>query len=125
VILLDTQVVYWSVTGTGRLGPQTRELIGSAPQRFVSAITHVEFAIKATKGKLHVPPGLPDLLDGMGLTGLGFTEDHAQELGSFPTLAGHDPFNRMLLAQARHEGLVLVTTDRLLLTFDHTVDATR
>lgn len=125
MILLDTQVVYWSMVEPERLGRRARSLIASTPSRFVSSITHVEFAIKQMKGKLHVPADLPASLAAAGFEALAFSDAHAQGIRDLPTLAGHDPFDRMLLAQAHVGGLSLVTSDRHLLEFAGTVDATQ
>lgn len=127
MILLDTNVVYWGVTGSERLGPGALGRLQRAPSRFVSSITHVEFAIKQMSGKLHVPEDLPALLTGAGLEPLAYTEIHAAALHRFPTLVGHDPFDRMLLAQAKAEGLDFLTSDRQLLALDEPwiLDATR
>jgi PIN domain nuclease of toxin-antitoxin system len=125
LILLDTNVVYWSMTGSRRLGPQALRLITDSPRRYVSSITHVELAIQQMRGKLRVPHDVADQLIEIGLDGLPYTDAHAQGLHEFPSLIGHDPFDRMLLAQAHVEGLTLVTSDRQLLAFDRTVDATR
>jgi len=127
VILLDTQAVYWSMTGTGRFGRSALERLSSAGNRYVSSISHVEFAIKQLKGKLHLPNDLADGLARIGLTGLAFTEVHAAALREFPSLVGHDPFDRMLVAQAKSERLEFLTSDRALLKLDlpWIIDATR
>lgn len=125
MILLDTQVLYWSIVGSDRIGGHTRQLLSSATHRYVSAITHVELAIKQMKGKLHLPPDLLERLEAAGYEGLPFDERHANGLRNLKELSGHDPFDRMLLAQARVEGLVLVTSDRHLLSFEGTADAAR
>ena len=118
MILIDTQVAYWGMTGTGRLGPRSLAILTSATRRFVSSVSHVEFVIKQMKGKLQLPDELPARLVEIGLDGLSFTQEHARTMAQFPSLAGHDPFDRMLVAQARSEGLDFLTADRVLLDLD-------
>ncbi|MCW2753936.1 MAG: hypothetical protein JWQ32_1347 [Marmoricola sp.] len=127
MILLDTQVVFWSIVGSNRLGRQARALLASASGRYVSSITRVEFAIKQMKGKLRLPPDLSARLADAGLEDLAFSARHAEGLHRFPTLVTHDAFDRMLLAHARVDGLDLLTSDRTLLALEEPwiIDATR
>lgn len=127
MILLDTNAVYWSMTGSERLGPSARARLQTAPHRFVSSISHVELAIKHMKGKLHLPPDLPARLAEIGLDGLPYSDTHAAGLHQFPSLANHDPFDRMLVAQAAVERADFLTADRTLLALDlpWIIDATR
>lgn len=117
-VLLDTQVVLWLIATPERLGPACREAIGDATTVHVSAVTHAELQIKAAIGKLTIPVELPSKLSDQGLQPLAFTDGHAERLAEFPQLARHDPFDRMLLAQARAERLDFWTADRRLLDLD-------
>jgi PIN domain nuclease of toxin-antitoxin system len=123
MILLDSHVVLWALTDDPRLGAKARHLIGATATRYVSAVTHAEFAIKAMLGKLVVPDDLADRLAGLGVEGLPFTAAHARGITQFDGLVRHDPFDRMLLAQASVDGLRFVTGERRLLAFDAVVDA--
>jgi PIN domain nuclease of toxin-antitoxin system len=53
-----------------------------------------------------------------GLENLLFDMNHADAITHFPTLSRHDPFDRMLIAQAQVEGFVLLTSDKVLLSLD-------
>ena len=125
MILLDTQVVYWTVTGSERLGKRARARM-TAARCFVSPISVVEFRIKQLTGKLTLPSDLPAQLRSQGLEDLTYDVSHADGLTEFPQLAGHDPFDRMLLTQARIGGLALLTADSTLLALDQPwiIDAT-
>ena len=116
-ILLDSHVVLWWLDDNSSLGPRCRELIESADGAFVSAVTPWELGIKRALGKLAMPEGLTDELEAEGFVSLPITAAHA-ELA--PTLPAHhrDPFDRMLVAQAQLETLVLVTADQLLDSYD-------
>lgn len=92
----------------------------------VSSITYVEFGIKALANKFGLPPGFPELVAAQGIRPLPFTELHARGLEAFPSLVKHDPFDRMLLAQAQVDGLKFLTADTTLLALDQPwiIDAT-
>ena len=117
-MLVDSHVVLWLVADPDRIGRQARALIVEAPSVFVSAVSHVEFVIKGMLGKLSVPAHFPDLQLEQGLTDMPFTRQHAARITDFTELVGHDPFDRMLLAQAAHEGMRFLTADRRLVAMD-------
>ena len=116
-ILLDSHVVLWWLDNSSSLGPRCRELIEIADGAFVSAVTPWELGIKRALGKLVMPDGLTDELEAEGFVSLPITAAHAELAPSLP--AHHrDPFDRMLVAQAQLETLVLVTADQLLDSYD-------
>lgn len=125
MILLDTHVLLWAVSDSPRLGSAARELILSAQSRYVSAITHAELAIKSMRGKLRVPEDFAKRVTDAGFDPLPLHDRHVDGLRDFDALARHEPFDRLLLAQARVDRLTFLTADRVLLGFDGTVDATR
>ncbi len=77
-----------------------------------------ELTIKAMLGKLVVPDKFTFRLAEQGLTLLGITAEHAEGIREFPELTHHDPFDRLLVAQASQAGLQLLTADRVLLGLD-------
>jgi PIN domain nuclease of toxin-antitoxin system len=126
-MLLDSQVALWLLDDNPRLRSKARSRVRSAPRVHVSVATVWELTIKAMLGKLSVPVGLPEVLDDQGLELLPITAHHAEGIRAFPELAQHDPFDRLLVAQAYREGMELLTADRVLLELGHSfiVDATR
>lgn len=110
-VLLDSHVVLWWLDDSPAIGPRCRDLIGSADEAFVSAVTPWELGIKRALGKLTMPDGLVEQLESEGFDPLPITAAHAEQA---PALPPHhrDPFDRMLVAQAQLETLVLVTADR-------------
>ena len=126
MLLLDGQVALWILDDSPRLGPRAREIITSATTVHVSAATIWELTIKAMLGKLSVPDKLADRLAEQGLALLNITAEHAEGIRDFPELTRHDPFDRLLVAQASHDGLRLLTSDRVLLALarDFILDAT-
>jgi PIN domain nuclease of toxin-antitoxin system len=93
----------------------------------VSAATVWELTIKAMLGKLTVPADLSKRLTGQGLELLSITAEHAEAIRDFPELARHDPFGRLIVAQAARSGLRLLTADHVLLDLrrDFILDASR
>ena len=98
----------------------------SATTVHVSAATVWELTIKTMLGKLSVPDKLASRLTEQGLILLSITAEHAESIREFPELTRHDPFDRLLVAQASHAGLQLLTADRVLLSLgrDFIFDAT-
>jgi PIN domain nuclease of toxin-antitoxin system len=105
----------WLLQEDPRFRPVTREIVAN-PQNdvFVSAVTPWEIAIKARLGKLAVPPNMGDWLPAWlvtnRLTELPVSFAHAVGVEYLPLYHG-DPFDRLLIAQARAENLTLVSTD--------------
>lgn len=118
MLLLDTQVLLWLIDDNPRLGDRARATITSAQQVHVSAVSIWELTIKSMLGKLVVPGDLTASLVEQGLVPLNITPEHAEALRDFPELTRHDPFDRLLVAQADRAGLTLLTADNVLLTLD-------
>jgi PIN domain nuclease of toxin-antitoxin system len=127
MLLLDGQALLWLLDDNPRLGPQARRAITSAQGVHVSAATVWELTIKAMLGKLSVPADLSTRLTAQGLELLSITAEHAEAVRDFPELTRHDPFDRLLVAQASRTGLQLLTADKVLLDLgrDFILDASR
>jgi PIN domain nuclease of toxin-antitoxin system len=119
LLLLDSQVALWVLDNNPRLGPHARQIISSTTTVHVSAATVWELTIKAMLGKLSVPDKLASRLAEQGLSLLSITAEHTEALREFPELSQHDPFDRLLVAQASHAALQLLTADRVLLGLGH------
>jgi PIN domain nuclease of toxin-antitoxin system len=126
LLLLDSQATLWVLDDSPRLGRDARQIIASAATVHVSAATVWELTIKAMLGKLSIPDKFVSRLAEQGLVLLSITAEHAESIREFPQLAQHDPFDRLLVAQASQSGLRLLTADRVLLGlgYDFIVDAT-
>jgi len=118
-LLLDTHVLIWAVSRPERLGARIRTaLVAPGTTAFVSAISAWEIAIKRALGRLGFPlEDFDRVLDEAGLEHLPVLAAHGIEAGSLPRHHG-DPFDRMLIAQARVEDLVLVSEDVALAAYD-------
>ena len=92
---------------------------------YVSAASIWELTIKTMLGKLSVPADLSTRLPAQGLALLSITAEHAEAIRDFPELVRHDPFDRLLVAQASRAGLQLLTADHVLLGLgrDFIIDA--
>lgn len=126
LLLLDSHVAIWVLEGNRRLGRRAREMITSAGDVHVSAATIWELTIKAMLGKISIPDKLARQLTDQGLSTLDVTAEHVEGMGEFPEMSRHDPFDRLLVAQASQAGMRLLTVDRALLALgrDFIVDAT-
>ena len=111
-LLLDTHILLWWLSDDASLPGVARAAIRDPlSEVFVSAATAWEIAIKQALGKLDFPVAqFPAILAAEGFEPLGITVDHAVLAGALP-LHHNDPFDRILIAQAQHEGLTLVTAD--------------
>jgi PIN domain nuclease of toxin-antitoxin system len=115
MLLLDSQALLWLLDDSPRLGLRARQAITSARGVHVSAATVWELTIKTMLGKLSVPADLSKRLTAQGLVLLSIAAEHAEALREFPELTRHDPFDRLLVAQASRTGLRLLTADQVLL----------
>jgi PIN domain nuclease of toxin-antitoxin system len=109
-------VLIW--VAEGKLEGQARELIEERAEAvMVSAASIWEIEIKRALGRLDAPEDLPtDALDA-GFAPLQITFEHALAAGRLPPIH-RDPFDRMLVAQARLEGLTLATADPEICEYD-------
>lgn len=116
-LLLDTHVLLWWVEEDARLTDDVRSRLADPENTVVvSAVSAAEIAIKRAIGKLGGAPA-PVILDEAGFDELPLTAGHATWLEGLP-LHHRDPFDRMLVAQALAEGLVLVTVDEKVRQYD-------
>ncbi len=120
-ILLDTHVLLWAVAEPHKLPSAARKRI-EAGDVFVSAASIWEVSIKAALGKLAADPGeLLAEIEPAGFSLLPITGDHAAAVASLPAIHA-DPFDRMLIAQAKAEPLLLLTNDGVLAGYGDCVE---
>lgn len=116
-LLVDSHVALWWLDDHPSLGPICRRRIESADLVVFSAVTPWELGIERELGKLDFPVGLMRALTDSGFSELAISAVHAERAATLP--AHHrDPFDRMLVAQAQIEELVLVSADRSLQAYD-------
>jgi len=113
-LLLDTHVLLWWLADDPALSPDVRKQIASHQNLvYVSAVSVWEIVVKQALGKLAIAKDWADALEEDGFRRLPVTWEHALRVGQLPDVH-RDPFDRLLVAQAAGEDLVLVTHDRLL-----------
>ncbi|MDO5682695.1 MAG: type II toxin-antitoxin system VapC family toxin [Propionibacteriaceae bacterium] len=112
--LLDTHVFLWLLTDPDRVpGEELTALADPANELLVSAVSALEVATKERIGKLTAPglvDGWTNHVAAIGAQPLTITTEHALLAGRLPWVH-RDPFDRLLVAQATIDGLVLVTVD--------------
>ncbi len=116
-LLLDTHAFIWWRENNVRLNARARTRISNAAVVFVSVASAWEAAIKMALGKLRLPEGFELGVEASGFEKLPIAFSHAEAVG---TLQHHhsDPFDRMLVAQAMCERLILVSHDRRFAPYD-------
>ena len=110
-LLLDTHVLIWWDEGR-RLAAAARRAIEEADTVYVSAATAWEVSIKMGLGRLRPSRTVQQAAEESGFLELPVTFGHAERVAALP---GHhrDPFDRMLIAQAQVERLILVSRDEV------------
>ena len=120
-ILLDTHLLLWAVAEPKKLPPAARSRIDGA-EVFVSAASIWEVSIKAALGKLAADPAeLLAEIEPAGFALLPVTGEHAAAVVRLPAVHT-DPFDRMLVAQAKTEPLLLLTNDAILAGYGDCVE---
>jgi len=120
--LLDTSVFLWSAGAPERLNHRATALLSSGTSElYLSAASVWEIAIKFALGSLSLPEPprqfIPLAIRVLTLRSLDIVYQHSLAAGELPQ-HHRDPFDRMLIAQARSESMVLLTADRLFKSYD-------
>jgi PIN domain nuclease of toxin-antitoxin system len=110
-LLLDSHAFLWWINGEEPLAPAAFEaVIDPTSVVVVSAASVWELSIKRGIGQLRASGSFEEEISIHGFTDLPISAEHAERAGGLP-LHHRDPFDRMLVAQAQIEDLVLVTRD--------------
>lgn len=121
-LLLDTHTFLWAAADSPRLSARARELINDTSTELVlSSVTAAEIAIKVARGRLELPdePARWFRLRmlAFGAQELPVTIDHALAAAALPPTHG-DPWDRLLIAQARAESIPILTADTILQRYE-------
>jgi PIN domain nuclease of toxin-antitoxin system len=109
-LLLDSHAFIWFLTNDAKLSAQADRAISGAVDVYVSHAAVWEMTIKRSIGRLKLVDAPEHMAQRSGMLLLPITLRHIQLVAGLPRHHG-DPFDRMLIAQAIEEGLVLVTGD--------------
>jgi len=120
--LLDTHVLLWFLAGDKRLSAAARKVFESPDNALLfSAVSAIEISLKFARGNLKLPQSpnelIPRVISELGLLPISIEIKHALQLCSLPQHHS-DPFDRLLVAQAKYEGLPILTNDRLIRRYD-------
>lgn len=110
-LLLDTHILLWALGSPDRLWPELRASLEDPDNTvFVSAVSAWEIEIKRALGKLRAPEDVGARFKEARFIELPLCVRHVQEITHLPDLH-KDPFDRMLIAQAQADRLILATRD--------------
>jgi PIN domain nuclease of toxin-antitoxin system len=117
-LLLDTCTFLWMASDSPRLSKAAAAiLMDRSNERYLSAASAWEIAIKCAAGRLPLPKKaevfVPTIRRASGVASLSIDEESALHAGRLPALHT-DPFDRMLVAQAIVHGMTIVTPDALI-----------
>jgi PIN domain nuclease of toxin-antitoxin system len=116
-LLLDTHALLWTLLDAPQLSDNARGCLASDEHEIIiSAVSVMEITLKHRLGELsEATPFLRDnrlALDGFDFTPLVISLDHAGLAGSLD-IPHKDPFDRLLIAQARLEAMALVSNEKI------------
>lgn len=120
-LLLDTCTFLWVATDAPELSPRARNLFQDPDNvLYLSAVSVWEIVVKYAIGNLPLPDPperfIPQIREQLAIQPLALDEQATLYLPRLPALH-RDPFDRMLICQAIHEGATLLTPDRLILQY--------
>lgn len=116
-LLLDTHVVLWQLQGSRTVSASARAAIEEASDLWFSVVSFAEIGVKVAIGKLRAPPDLREHVVRSGLQILPLDAQHGLAVGDLP-MHHRDPFDRLLIAQARAENLAILTGDGHFAAYD-------
>ena len=116
--LLDTHVLLWWLVDDARISARARRILADAGSEiYFSAASSWELSIKVALGRLKLPAPprtlIPKVLREQSIQSLDVTHAHALAVAELPS-HHRDPFDRMLVAQARLEKLAIVSGDSMI-----------
>ncbi len=116
--LIDTHVLLWWLADDIALSIKARDLISDGNHLiFVSSASVWEIIVKTSIGKLKAPNDIEKVLKDNRFKELPMTLQHVLMIGNLP-YHHRDPFDRMLIAQAKCDRLTLITADKKLALYD-------
>lgn len=119
--LLDTHVLLWWLTEPKQLSKKVYDIIADKENSIsVSSVSFWELAIKSTLGRVTIPHNLISVLTHNNIELLPMVAEEALSIVDLPDLH-KDPFDRMLIAQAKYNGLIFITRDEAIQNYPITI----
>jgi PIN domain nuclease of toxin-antitoxin system len=120
--LLDTHAFLWAVFDPGRLGTKAKTILQNPdPTIHIGAVSFWEISLKYAIGKLELfnilPEQFPEVARRMKFEILNLTPQEAASFYKLPKGGHQDPFDRMIIWQAIHRKMVLISKDKQLLLY--------
>ena len=117
-LLLDTHTFLWWLSDWREIDETTRDAIADPGNEvFVSGVSGWEIAVMKARGRLVAPDSLSAVVEEKNFEHLPLAFEHAERAAALP-MHHRDPFDRMLIAQAQAEGLIVVTRDERFRLYD-------
>lgn len=115
--LLDTHVLLWWLADPKQIETKARHIIADkSNQIFISSVSTWELAIKKDLGKLSIPMNLLAVIKSENIQILPLSAEESLSVIDLPKIHP-DPFDRMLIAQAKFNDLIVITKDRQILEY--------
>lgn len=117
--LLDTHALLWFLNDDPKLPPAAKKRIGTSPEVYVSIASFWEIAIKNSIGKLELHDSITRIMALCGekqLEILPIKAMHPEWLHTLPPIH-KDPFDRLLICQAKAENMTLITVDENIMKY--------
>lgn len=112
--LLDTHVILWWLDNPQNIAPRARNIIADKNnEMFISSVSIWEMAIKSDLNKINIPINILTVLKTEGFRSLELTTEVSLSILNLPKIHS-DPFDRMLIAQAKFNDLILITKDKII-----------
>ena len=120
MLLLDTHAFLWFLNDDDRLPSEISKVIQTCDGVYISIATFWEMAVKNSLGKLELPRSVSQMMEDCSQLSFTILPIYGRHLERVTNLPWHhrDPFDRLLISQAKEEGLTLVTADRNVRKYD-------
>jgi PIN domain nuclease of toxin-antitoxin system len=115
--LLDTHIILWWLTEPNKIALKARKIISDKNNRiYVSSVSFWEMAIKKSIGRLTLPNNILEILLAENFTMLSLTPEEGLGVADLPHIH-QDPFDRILVIQAKLNDLILITADKKIMDY--------
>lgn len=115
--LLDTHIILWWLTEPKRINLKATKIISDkANNIFISSVSLWEMAIKKGLGRLTLPRNIVEILQAEGFQIMPIGHEEALGISDLPQIH-QDPFDRMLVMQAKLYNCVLITRDKNIMDY--------